>query len=458
MRILFCCEFYSPSVGGIQEMMRQVAERLVARGHEVTVVTSYLPDRSCWTLNGVTIKDFQISGSFVKGMQGDVVSYQQWVISGKFDLVMINMAQQWTLDALIPVLKDIRCRKLLIPCGFSCLHEPSYAEYYRFMPDVLRQFDHLIFHATDYRDVRFAKQHGIVNFSIIPNAASKTEFSADKDISFRHRNGIDSDELLFLTVGSFTAAKGHLDVAKAYLAADFQGRSSILLVNASTYSPDQKSSRLELNDHLTESIQAPSNKNSDYAGESWRQKLHYSRIVKTIGHFLAGHPVPNSPIGFQQEFAAVIESICQQGSKKRVLLVGLPRAQLVQAYMHADLFVFASYVECSPVVLFESAASGTPFLSAQVGNADEVAQWTGAGVIGPSMIDKNGYTRIDLVPFSRCWAQLVQDKSRLDDLGRAGKHNWAARFTWERIALEYERLFQHVCAPEAHPWQNVSVE
>src|SRR5689334_19021919 len=203
MRILFCSEFYAPSVGGIQEVMRQIAERFVQRGHEITVATSRLANRSYQRLNGVTIKDFPISGNEAIGMRGNVAEYQQWVLSEAFDLVMINMAQQWTLDALIPVLKDLRSRKILMPCGFSCLYEPSYGRYYRAMPEVLRQFDHLIFHASDYRDIRLAKRHGIANISVIPNGASQAEFDAPKDATFRQRFGLAPDELLFLTVGAF---------------------------------------------------------------------------------------------------------------------------------------------------------------------------------------------------------------------------------------------------------------
>ena len=36
MQFLFCCEFYYPSIGGVQEVMRQIAERMVLRGHQVT--------------------------------------------------------------------------------------------------------------------------------------------------------------------------------------------------------------------------------------------------------------------------------------------------------------------------------------------------------------------------------------------------------------------------------------
>ena len=113
--------------------------------------------------------------------------------------------------------------------------------------------------------------------------------------------------------------------------------------------------------------------------------------------------------------------------------------------MNADLFVFASHIEYSPLVLFEAAAAGTAFLSAQVGNAHEIAEWTGAGMIGASFIDKKGYTHIDVTRFAEQWVQLVHDKVRRRELGTNGKRQWATRFTWERIAQQYEHVLQQVC-------------
>jgi len=448
MRILFCCEHYSPSVGGIQEVMRQIAERLVSRGHEVTVATSRLPDRSCWTMNGVVIKDFPISGNCVKGMQGDVVAYQQWVLSGAFDVIMINMAQQWTLDALIPVLKDIRCRKILIPCGFSCLHEPSYAEYYRFMPDVLGQFDHLIFHASDYRDIHFAKQYGMNRLSIIPNGACENEFSVSQDQTFRKKLGILEDELLFLTVGAFTADKGFTDLLKSYLNADFGRQLSVVLLNSHAYIAETNLQAPAVQLNAPEAHATRVKDSSSAERDSEGNRLYgFTKIPRRLARWFYNYNEAVTPLPFREEMMCLIERIHQENSRKRVILVDLPRPQLVQAYMHADLFVFASRIEYSPLVLFESIAAGTPFLSSHVGNANEVAQWTGAGVIAPSIIDGKGHTRIDEIGFARCWEQLAHDRARLCEFGRTGKRNWAAKFTWDKLAQEYEELFRHLAVP-----------
>ena len=200
MKILFCCEFYAPSVGGVQEVMRQLAERLVEKGHQVTVATSKLPNRNFTSLNGVSIQEFSVSGNLVRGMFGDEDKYRQYIIGGDFDILMIKAAQQWTFDALWPVLEQIKIPKVFIPCGFSGLMEPSYFSYFSKMPEVLRKFDHLIFYASDYRDINFTKQHGIANFSIIPNGASEKEFNSTYDATFRSRHGISEDAFVFLTV------------------------------------------------------------------------------------------------------------------------------------------------------------------------------------------------------------------------------------------------------------------
>ena len=66
------CEFYYPSVGGVQEVVRQIAERLVKRGHEVTVATTWLRQRRSREINGVNIEAFRVSGNLVNGIKGEV--------------------------------------------------------------------------------------------------------------------------------------------------------------------------------------------------------------------------------------------------------------------------------------------------------------------------------------------------------------------------------------------------
>lgn len=84
------------------------------------------------------------------------------------------------------------------------------------MPDFLRKFDHLIFHAGSYRDIDFAREHNLGNYSIVPNGASEEEFLVPPRKNFRATLGIAEDDFLILTVGAPIVSKGHAELAAAF--------------------------------------------------------------------------------------------------------------------------------------------------------------------------------------------------------------------------------------------------
>ena len=419
MRVLFGCQFYAPSVGGVQEVMRQIAERLLARGHQVTVATAKLPTRDFDTLNGVEIKEFNVSGNLVSGMVGEIEAYQEYAVAGNFDVIMIMAAQQWTFDALWPVLDRMRCGKVFMPCGFSGLYEPAYAKYFQQLPEVLRKLDRLVFHSTKYRDIDFAREHGITNFSVIPCGASEDWFNVAVDGSFRGRHNIPEQSFLFLTVGSFTGLKGHLELAKAFSLLELaEGQHATLILNGNDVQI------------LDRSI-----------GGLFGKTLG---LIRTYGVRGAFRHILRKTVGTGTSPRTIADLINRSQPGKLVLVTDFPRRELTQVFMAADLFVFASNIEYSPLVLYESAAAGTPFLSVSVGNSEEIARWTGAGVICPSTIDAKGYTRVDEHVLARSMADLMQDPNRLSELGATGKKNWSERFTWGAISTQYEQIFREV--------------
>jgi glycosyltransferase involved in cell wall biosynthesis len=397
VRILLACEFYHPSVGGVQEVMRQVAERLVERRHSVTVATSYLPERRDRQHNGVTIAEFKVSGNLVRGLSGDVEAYRRYVLAGDYDVFMVKAAQQWTFDALVPVLDQVRRPKVFIPCGFSRLYEPTYADYYRAMPMALAEFGRLIFYASDYRDINFARDHGLTDLSIVPNGASEREFSVPADPAFRQRHGIAREAFVVLTVGSFTGEKGHRELAEAFTLAEFGDRPAVLLLNG--------------------------NPPPGVPGGRWRTKLragavylrrHAGRLRRLWRRVRGQRSTAREPI------ASLVKRINRAAPAKHAMIVNLPRAELVQAFLNSDLFVFASNIEYSPLVLYEAAAAGLPFLTVPVGNAAEIAEWTRGGVVCPARNDERGYTRVDPAVLAEHISRLAGDRTSLERLGRAG--------------------------------------
>jgi glycosyltransferase involved in cell wall biosynthesis len=387
VRILHAVELYPPSVGGAQEVVRQVSERLAAGGHEVVVATGALPERTEKRIGGVEVAEFDVSGNEVRGIEGDVKGYRNFVAEGSWDVVMTYAAQQWTTDALLPVLEDIPAPVVLAPCGFSGLHDPMYAGYFEMLRERLPEFNSLVFHSDSYQDIEFARHAGATAVRVIPNAADEHEFATPREPGwFRSAHGISEDAPLLLTVGGHTGLKGH--AASMAVLRSLRARGAALAIVGNT--------------------------------PTGRGCLTACRLRAAGTRVVSG--------------------------RRRVLLVDPPRTQVLDAYADADLFVFCSMVECSPIVLFEAMAAGLPFVSVDVGNAAEIAEWSGGGVIAPSRRREDGLVETDVRGVARLVDELLADPERRREMGAAGRRAWEERFSWDKVARRYEDLYAELAA------------
>lgn len=450
MRILLASEYYYPSIGGVQEVMRQLAERFAAAGHQVTVATTFMPERRDSTINGVHIESFKVSGNLVRGMEGEAERYRDYVRRQDFDILLVKAAQQWTFDALVPALEAIRKPKVFIPCGFSAMFDPRYAEYFRSMPGWMRQFDRLIFYASQYRDIDLARSCGLTNYSIVPNGADEREFSAAPDRTLRRRLGIPDEAFLVLTVGSVTGFKGHLELAEAFEQCDFGGRRAcLLLIGNRPRAPVLREGWMA----GTAAGRTLSRVRALYRhGGSVRVAKSLARGALEglgLGGTLAALGYPRKSVAPDVAVARVMNRI-NATSDRSALLADLPRRDVVQAYLNSDLFAFASRVEYSPLVLFEAAAAGLPFVSAPVGNAGEIAGWTGGGIICEANVDAEGYTHVDRADLARKISELADAPELRARMGGAAREAWAARFSWDAIFRTYLKIFDECSKAPRH--------
>ncbi len=485
MRLLLCCEFYHPSRGGVQEVMRQVAEHLAAAGHDVTVATTRLEERDFTMLNGVRIEGFAISGNRATGLRGEVARYVDFLKAFDGDAILIKAAQQWTFDAAWDALDSITARKVFIPCGFSGLYEPSFATYFRDLPAILAKFDRLVFYAESYRDVDFARTHGLTRLSFLPNGASETEFAEPPAPGIRARLGVPEDALLIMTVGTPINAKGHTELAEAFALLPPRDRPLSLILNGrwptrappaplAPLAPPEEENR-EAAPDATVGVVRPRRGLTRIAGQAvatlredgigaFAQRLGQWVYYRSLGlarrvlgpavtlparlvyrarlalHRAGVGPeeAPPPPRKTIDEWIAEAEG--QPG--KQVLRTNLPRTELVQAMFAADLFVFASNVEYSPLVLFEACAAGLPYITVPVGNAVEIVRWTGGGVLCPAARDERGYTRVDPAVLSAHVDALLSDPATRQALGKAGRDAWRRHFNWAVIAPRYEAILR----------------
>lgn len=310
LKILHTVQYYHPAVGGSEEVVRQISERLALRGHDVTVATSIDQNRTCGRFNGVDVVGFDISGNQVKGIKGsDVRRYQEFVIDNQFDVIMNYAAQTWATDLLFDGLDRTPAVKILAPCGFSGLRTMKarifYWNYFRKLPKAMRRYDLLIYHSAGYLDKQFGDRHGINNYRIIPNAADLAEFNRVQH-SFRLKYGIETPYML-LNVSNHYKLKGHSLVIDAFEAL---GRDDVTLV--------------------------------------------------ILGH------------GAKSMSSCVDQ--CERAARRnpRIKVLEVPRQDVIAAFKGADVFVFGSRIECFPLVVLEAMSAGLPFVSTDCGNVAEL--------------------------------------------------------------------------------------
>jgi len=450
MNFLLCCADYYPSVGGVQEVVRQIAEGLFQRGHNVTVATSYLSTRTKHWHNGVVICDFKITGNLVEGLKGEIKEYREFIKNFKCDAILVKAAQQWSFDALWPILDEIEVRKIFIPCGFSKLRDPNYQDYFNSVSQILFKWDHLIFYSDTYQDIQFAKKLGIRNITVLPNGASETEFERPIDRTFGEQANIsiDQDAKVLLTVGSLTGLKGHLEVLLAFSKMKCKANKVVLILNGHTHRKSNNSNdvvsrlrSLRVADrrvfrHFIQTVCEITK-----CGVRWcmHEYFEHTTALKSfIKRFIGIGDVPEGKY-LERLLKKLINKVNRDPNKK-VVFVDLDRTQLIQAYFRADLFVFASRIECSPLVLYESAAAGTPFLSVPVGNAEEIAIWTRAGKVVNSLLNEDGLIVVDTENFAREIEEMLSQESLMVEMGGEGRQRWKTYFTWSKLVVHYEEI------------------
>ena len=261
------------------------------------------------------------------------------------------------------------------------------------MPDILKKYDATVYLSDDYRDINFARKHMVRNIHLIPNGADEREFGSlnKKDaIKFKSNHGIANDELLILHVSTHTGVKGHREAIRAFQKANIK-KATLMLVG---------DYNIKDNGCLKECLRS-----------SWLNN-HITKIW--------------------------------QGKQKNIQVVHISRKETINAFQAADIFLFLSNIECSPLVLFEAAASGTPFITSKCGNAKEIAKWTGAGIVTKSTQDKYGFTQTDVNSAAKAIEMLGNDLELRQKMGRHGRKTWEKKYTWEHLAGSYEKIYSNL--------------
>jgi glycosyltransferase involved in cell wall biosynthesis len=396
----------------MSEVVRQISERLAARGHEVIVATRSDPQRGSDVINGVSVQSFDVTGKSAVGVYGDIHGYQKFLLENDADVVVNFAAQQWATDLVFPLLENLPSKKVFVPTGFSALGDPLFASYFEKMKDWMQLYDACVFLSDEYRDIKFARKAGITKCAIIPNAAAQDEFDRPKDQSLRRRLGIlEGDFLIIHVAGYLSVAKGQIEAVRMFGESNIQNATLLLICG-------------EFSEGLLSGV-------------------HPRKLARGLWQLLRGRGFSGFVPAWQIALRKWLQRKGNRATNRQILTASLSREDTVSAFLDADLFLFPSWIECSPLVLFEAAASETPFLVTDVGNSREIIKWTGGGELlpGTRKNDIEGSFIADVNAGAQVLDKLWENPAKRAAMGASAHKAWKENFQWEKIANRYEELY-----------------
>jgi glycosyltransferase involved in cell wall biosynthesis len=177
VRILHTAATYAPSLDGVAEIVRNISERLVRRGHDVHVATAAIDSEAFRAqLNGVHVHRFKVRGNLALGMNGETQRYLEFVCSGHWDILVNHSLHVWPTDLLLKDIGSYSWPSVLVTQGLVN-EDPLHWEYYSTIPRYLPAYFKWIRVSHSTAELSFAKKFNIPIPPVITNGVDMDEWS-----------------------------------------------------------------------------------------------------------------------------------------------------------------------------------------------------------------------------------------------------------------------------------------
>ncbi len=335
-------------------------------GHDVTVATSAQPGRPA-DIRGVKICGFRVQGNAVRGLRGEVERYQRFLTGSDFEVMVNFAANNWPTDLAFACADGISAKKILSTPGLSKLYDPAYRDYYeKIYAQALGRYDRIVYTSPNYRDKIFGDRHGFGAKAVIIPNGAGKEFLA-QPLNFRERYNIRTP-FLIVTIANHFWAKGH-----------------------------------------------------DFVFQAFRKMARKDATLVIIGDR------PHRHSWYSCELLCSWKTFVKPRTR---LLSRVPREFIVAAFQEADIFLFGSKLECAPLVMYESFASRTAFVTTDVGNVRDHDEYLKI-VRSPDEAADRANALLDLPEYRR---ELTEGAFAL----------WRRNHTWDIVGGKYDELLQEL--------------
>lgn len=390
MNILISVFTFPPEANGVAHVAYNHSMSFLKRGHKVTVATSVNAQRASYEFPiGLEVIEFDVRGNANPRTRysGEIAQYQDFIAASKVDIMFFHCWQIWTTDLAIPLLSGRRAKAVLVSHGFNANSRPvsirslinwfTWQPYVHRLPRMMRSFDHIV-HLTSianreaFYDRTIGKNIEYQNYSIIPNGCD-INASDKNNLNFRSIYEIQERHLI-LYVAAYSEGKNQKAGLEAFLASDCD-----------------------------------------------------DAILVFIG---------NSKTKYSSEIEEAYQLYRKEGGAKRVMFLETVERKVIEAAYHAaDLFICPSRGEAQPLVILDAMASGTPFISFDIGCVREFP----GGIIVRSSVE-----------MSTAISTLLGDEIAREELSKAGKSASDITYSWDKIADQYDLLLTKLCSPRGN--------
>jgi glycosyltransferase involved in cell wall biosynthesis len=387
LRILVTSFTFPPQANGVAEIARAQACGLAARGHEVTVATDADPRRTAEHAFGrLRVESFAVQGRFAsgRGYEGEVARYQDFIANGPFDIILCNCWQNWATDLAVPAFPRSGARKVIVTQGLDAHLWHPHPRFAWGLPSWARGLAYT------------TRLPGMMRaFDQVVFLSRRRDWGRFFDHWLAVRCGLDHVSIIPNGIDLGPLQQVTLDFRATYGI-----RTPHLILNVANYC-DRKNQLATLRAFLKARRRDAT---MVFIGSEWNE---YAANLRRVHE---AHGQQAGPVLFLER---------------------VPRAHIYAAYQAADLFILNAKAETQPLVLLDAMASAVPFLSTDTGCVSEFA--------GGCLVRGEGDT-------ARALGRLLDDPARRRELGEAGRAQAHARYSWEQVITECERVFSRLLA------------
>lgn len=212
-RVLIACDYFWPSIGGVEIIAENLGYELTQRGFQVDVATGGHPDRPGSSYRGIKVLSLDRRPEWFSRSPKAVRHLRRLLEKGNYNgTILIADPLNWVLRSIegadLPGGMRMAIQPLINEEGYGKWREDR--KFRRRLAGILRRASMVVALTRGGQETRFLKEEGIPSV-YLPNAVRPCPPAAN----FRDRHGIPEDAPVLLHVANLWPVKNHLGLLDA---------------------------------------------------------------------------------------------------------------------------------------------------------------------------------------------------------------------------------------------------